>query len=142
MAARPDSSFLALDVGAARVGVATAHYISRLPRPLMTLAHTPSIFTDIVKVISDEEIGQIVVGLPRNLSGEGTPQTAIVEEFVEKLAQHTDVPIAMQDEALTSVKAEKELRERGKPYAKEDIDALAATYILEDYLRQYEGSGF
>jgi RNase H-fold protein (predicted Holliday junction resolvase) len=46
--------------------------------------------------------------------------------------------VVFQDEALTSRKAESELNKRGKPYAKGDVDALAATYILEDYLTQQE----
>ena len=42
----------------------------------------------------------------------------------------------MQDEALTSVKAEEELKDRKSPYEKGDIDSLAATYILQDYIEE------
>jgi RNase H-fold protein (predicted Holliday junction resolvase) len=53
------------------------------------------------------------------------------------LGQKLPLPISWQDEAVTSVRAEEELRARGKPYVREDIDALAATYILEDYLHEH-----
>lgn len=132
------TNIIALDVGAARVGVAIASTVARLPNPLMTLGNTPQIFDDLAKLCTDQDVGTVVVGLPRNLSGEATSQTAIVEAFVGTLQQKVALPIVWQDEALTSVKAEEELRRRGKPYAKNDIDALAATYILEDYLRTKE----
>jgi putative Holliday junction resolvase len=128
------SSILALDVGEKRIGVAIANSIARLARPLTTLPHDDNIFATLEKLIADESVSVVVVGLPRNLSGEDTDQTAYVRQFTEKLRHDM---IRFQDEALTSKKAEMELRQRGKPYAKGDIDALAATYILEDYLQQH-----
>ncbi|MCX6728115.1 MAG: Holliday junction resolvase RuvX, partial [Candidatus Saccharibacteria bacterium] len=53
---------------------------------------------------------------------------------VAKLEKVIIVPTHLQDEALTSVKAEEELKSRGMPFEKGDIDALAATYILQDFL--------
>lgn len=128
------SSILALDVGEKRIGVAIANPVARLARPLTTLSHDANIFTTLEQLITDESVSIVVVGLPRNLSGEDTDQTAYVRQFTEKLRHDM---IRFQDEALTSKKAEMELRQRGKPYDKGDIDALAATYILEDYLRQH-----
>ena len=128
------SSILALDVGEKRIGVAIAGAEARLARPLKTLPHDAHVFTALKQLIADEAVTTVVVGLPRNLSGEDTNQTAYVRQFTEKL--HHDM-IRFQDEALTSKKAEMELQHRGKPYVKGDIDALAATYILEDYLQQH-----
>jgi putative holliday junction resolvase len=131
---------MALDVGAARIGVAVAHAEARLPSPLTTLPNTSEVFDEIAKLAEAEEVGQIVVGLPRNLSGETTPQTVVAETFAQTLAAQTGLPVELQDEALTSVKAETELRRRGVKYSKGDIDALAATYILEDYLHAQKGA--
>lgn len=128
------SSILALDVGESRVGVAVASLAARLPRPLTTLANSPTIWQDIQDLVQAESSELIVVGLPRNLSGEDTAQTAYVRTFAQGLSGHK---VVFQDEALTSKKAESELKARGKPFAKGDIDALAATYILEDYLHQH-----
>lgn len=129
-------SVLALDVGEARVGVALASLIARLPQPLATLKRGEGFWSDLQKIIEEEAVGELVVGLPRNLSGQNTAQTATVQAFAEELKQKVNLPIHFQDEAVTSQQAEAELEGRHKPYSKGDIDALAATYILEDYLSQ------
>jgi putative Holliday junction resolvase len=125
------SNIVSLDVGERRVGVAIASVIAKLPRPLTTLENTDDIWAQIDALATEHDAETIVVGLPRNLSGDDTAQTLYVRTFAEKLSDYT---VEFQDEALTSQKAEKELNGRGKPFAKGDIDALAATYILEDYL--------
>ena len=84
---------------------------------------------------AERQVGQLVVGLPRNLNGQETAQTKAVQSFVEGLQAVVRLPIAWQDEAVTSRQAEAELNRRGKPYERGDIDALAACYILDDYLR-------
>lgn len=128
------SSILSLDVGESRVGVALASKIARLASPYTTLPNTTKIFEEIQAIIKRESVELVVVGLPRNLSGDDTDQTRYCRAFAEQLEKF--VPIAFQDEALTSQKAEAELKSRGKPYQKADIDSLAATYILDDFLTQ------
>lgn len=127
------NNILALDIGESRVGVAIANEVAKLPSPHTTLSNTPAIWEEIQELITEHSVGTVVVGLPRNLSGEDTAQTRYVRDFAAKI---TGVQVAFQDEALTSRKAEQELSRRGKPFAKGDIDALAATYILEDYLAE------
>lgn len=131
------SNYLALDIGERRIGVALARADSRLPAPLLTLPNDAQFAAKLQQLIGEHEIGQLVVGLPRNLQGEPTAQTAYVEAFINDLQPPLELPIAWQDEALTSRKAEAELEQRGKPYPKEAIDALAATYILDDYLQTH-----
>lgn len=125
------SNILSLDVGERRVGVAIASLIARFPRPLTTLDNTDEIWSQIKNLVAEHDVDTLVIGLPRNLSGDETAQTQYVRTFTEKLTGYT---VVFQDEALTSHKAEQELTAKGKPYSKGDIDALAATYILEDYL--------
>lgn len=128
------SNFLALDVGTVRVGVAIANMIARLPSPYKTLDNNDDIFKTIAEIIKAEDVDTVIVGLPRNLSGDDTDQTRYCRDFGNQLAKYSK--IEFQDEALTSHKAEAELKSRGKVFSKGDIDALAATYILEDYLAQ------
>lgn len=130
------NNVLALDVGQVRIGVAIASYVAKIPRPLKTIANSPQIFQDLQNIVKSEDVQVIVVGLPRGLDGQVTDQTKTVEGFIEKLKNTIDLPVYTQDEALTSIKAEEELKASGKPYAKEDIDAFAATYILDDFLRE------
>lgn len=124
---------LALDVGSKRIGVAIANSVARIARPLTTLIAESDVDQQLQQLIETENIEAFVVGLPRGLDGQETAQTASVRQFVNSL-QHFGLPIHFQDEALTSRKAEAELEGRGKPYAKGDIDALAATFILDDFL--------
>ena len=70
------------------------------------------------------------------MQSQETDQTRTVRDFVRQLQEHTELPVYFQDEAVTSEKAEAELKARKKPYAKGDIDALAATYILVDFLQE------
>jgi len=129
-------NILALDVGTRRVGIAMASAAARLPQPLATLQRDDSFFEKLKAVIESENIGQLVVGLPRSLTGDSTGQTEATQTFVAELKQQIDLPIQLQDEAVTSRQAENELQSRGRAYRREDIDALAATYILEDFLNE------
>lgn len=134
---KTSSEILALDVGGQRIGVASANAVARIAHPLTTVINDQAIFEKLADLLAKQEAAVLVVGLPRNLNGDSTEQTRTVEAFVLQLKQHIDLPIYWQDEAVTSRKAEAELRARGKPYAKGDIDALAATYILEDFMRDH-----
>lgn len=127
-------TILALDVGERRIGVALAGITARLASPLTTLIRSESTPVDIQALIDEHQALAVVVGLPRGLDGQQTAQTVAVEEFKSILGQVLSVPLHWQDEAVTSRQAESELESRGKPYRKEDIDALSATYILEDFM--------
>ena len=134
MTKSPDA-ILALDVGAKRIGVAVASLIARLPRPLITLENNETFMPALTDISEVEGIGAIVVGFPRDLQGQQTAQTKEIEDFTQQLREQFAMPIRFQDESVTSKKAEAELRARGGQYERGDIDALAATYILEDFLR-------
>jgi putative Holliday junction resolvase len=127
---------LALDVGGKRTGVALASSQARLAMPYLTLNNSDHIFLELQKIVQTENVEAIVVGLPRGLEGQETAQTMKVKVFVERLKKAiVDIPLFWQDEAVTSVKAQAELNSRHRVSTKSDIDALAATYILEDFLK-------
>lgn len=133
MVATPNS-VLALDVGGRRVGVAVASLEARLPRPLTTLLHDDNFASELAKIVESESIMALIVGLPRGLDGQETQQTVAIANFTKELKAKFDLPVHFQDEAVTSKQAEAELQARSKPYQRSDVDALAATYILEDWL--------
>ena len=128
------SSILALDVGERRIGVAWADGGLRIPFPLVTIPADKAPILKIKELYEDQRAGLIVIGLPRNQQGEETAQSEYARNFAADLEKE-GLPVAFQDESLTSVLAEEELKKRGKPYQKEDIDSLAATLILQDYLQ-------
>lgn len=126
----------ALDVGDVRVGIAMTNTLARLPHPVATLVRTDIFWSELKKLFDQESITEVVVGLPRSLDGSSSAQTAATELFITELKRRFKIKTTTQDEALTSKKAEQELSARGKKFEKGDIDALAATYILEDYLNE------
>lgn len=130
-----NKTFLALDVGEKRIGVALGDTGVRIAVPLDTIEVDGNEVERIARIAVDEDVDTIVVGYPRNQSGEPTAQTAFAEAFAAKL---TDIApkVVFQDESLTSVLAEQRLKSYGKPYTKGDIDAQAAAMILQDYLEQ------
>jgi putative Holliday junction resolvase len=127
---------LALDVGGRRIGMAVGDTEMKIPRILPTMEVSDGVFEQITDIITYEGVDTIVVGYPRNLSGETTEQTRITEQFADELKQHIDIAVEFQDESLTSIRAEELLRQRGKPYVKADIDAEAAAIILHDFLER------
>ncbi len=125
---------LGLDVGERRIGVAIGDSIARLASPLTTLEVDGLEMVRLQRLQLEHDVTGLVVGLPRNMSGEPTAQTDYVKQFAVRRLSAFELPLSYQDESLTSVKAEQELQARKKPFSKGDIDALAATYILQDYM--------
>lgn len=126
-------NFLALDVGEKRIGLAMADSQVRIAVPFGWVANDERVMEELAEIMLRHDISLVVVGYPRNQSGEPTRQTEFVVDFVRRLGQlDIDAEIAYQDESLTSVQAEQRLA--GKITDKGDIDAEAASIILQDYL--------
>jgi putative Holliday junction resolvase len=129
----------AFDVGLRRTGVAVSDASGVLARPLRVL-RGPSAIDEAVRLVADasrdEGVAAIVVGLPRRLDGSDTQLTPVARQFAETIAARTGLPVALQDERLSSVEAESRLalRERDWRVRKARIDAAAAAVILQDYL--------
>ena len=134
-----------LDVGERRIGVAMSDATCTLARPV-TVWRTSGFDGDALTVASreiarlaaadDEGLASVVVGLPRRLDGSASEMTPRVERFAERLQARTGLPVALQDERLSSHEAESRLatREKGWRARKEKLDAAAAAVILQDYL--------
>lgn len=119
---------LGLDIGSKRIGVARINSVARIPEPLVTLENNDSFTVELKKIIDKEAVDLIVVGLPRNMSGEETQQSNIVKDFVDKVLRPSiNLPIIYYDETLSSVDAEKYSDDTKK---KRGIDAIAAAEIL------------
>jgi len=134
------NTVIALDVGDVRIGVARANTIAKIAEPLITIEMNDSAADVVRQMATEQQADCVVVGLPRNMSGEETAQTKKVRAFIEQLEAVLEVPVKTQDESLTSVKAEEILEARKTRYNKGDVDALAAALILEDYLATSENT--
>lgn len=133
-------NFLALDVGSRRIGLAMTDSQVKIAVPFGWLENSENIVQEITELVLRHDIDTIVVGYPRNQSGEPTKQTEFVEEFVKQFEDiELDTEIVFQDESLTSVQAEQRLGNKIKD--KGEIDAEAASIILQDFLEEnYENS--
>lgn len=128
------ASYLALDIGEKRIGLALADVAAPFPAPLITLEASEHLAKEFEQLLKKNNVSAVIIGFPRNQQGQRTAQTDRVEYIAGLLNIPKSIPVYWQDESLTSVKAEAELKKRKKPYAKGAVDSLAATYILEDFL--------
>jgi putative Holliday junction resolvase len=135
---------MALDVGGRRIGVATSDTLRFLASPLTTIKATPrnQAIAQIIKLITQHEITELVVGLPLTMSGEVGPQAEVVKAFVAELEPHVTIPISLFDERLTSVEAERVMIEMGlkAEQRKARIDEMAASIILRDFLDSHRSA--
>lgn len=117
--------YIALDLGTKYTGIARGSNLAKIAEPLISLK-TDTLIAHLKKIIKDNDVSAVVVGLPRNLSGNDTDQTRWVRQWVNEAKKDFKVPFFWQDEALTSVNA------RGNPKA--DEHSMAAAMILQDFL--------
>jgi len=127
---------LAIDVGEKRVGLSTCDELRMIASPYGFLQREGSL-EKIVGIVSSEEIGQIVIGLPQLSSGDLGTQAEDIQQFATALGDLTKIPIDFENEILSSVEATNRLK-RMKPKIKDkgEVDAMAATIILESYLNR------
>ncbi|HUD07234.1 MAG TPA: Holliday junction resolvase RuvX [Candidatus Saccharimonadales bacterium] len=130
-------NIIALDVGEKRVGIAKASSEAKLARPIKTLNRSDTFFKELRALIEDEGASFLVIGLPQGLSGQDTDQTAKTHLFISELESQIDLPVYLEDESYSSVRAEETLSALKKDYSKADIDAQAASHILEDFINNH-----
>lgn len=129
---------LGLDIGDKRIGVALSDPEGILASPL-TIINRRDESLDIeaiADIVSQKQVEQIVVGLPRSMDGSLGKQAEKVREFTQKLCSHTEVPVEYRDERLTTVLAERLMRAAGTQKTRKKVrhDAQAAALILQGYL--------
>ena len=135
---RVGDQLLGLDVGTKTVGVALSDGLRMTATPLQTVrrkkfgADVAAIF----KLAEDRVLGGIVIGLPLNMEGDEGPRAQASRAFARNLTRLTDLPIALQDERMSTMAAERAMLEADLSRARraESIDAAAAGYILQSAL--------
>lgn len=128
---------IGLDVGTKRIGVAKADSSTKIAVPDGFVNVNGQEFAEIARIARMYSTATFVIGLPRNNSGEETKQSMYARNFARQLAMSIpNARIYFEDESLTSVEAERRLKERKKKYQKGEIDAEAASIILQDFLER------
>lgn len=154
---------MALDVGEVRIGVALSDASGFLASPYITLRvarDEAEIWAKLQEIIAETEAEELVIGLPISLDGAIHAQAERIIAFTERLKTHISLPVSFWDERLSTVEAERLLAEGGgharthhqkkgsrggkgssgrgrKQRGQQEIDALAAAVILQEYLDQH-----
>ncbi|HWR16136.1 MAG TPA: Holliday junction resolvase RuvX [Terriglobales bacterium] len=129
---------MGLDVGTRRIGIAVSDLLGITAQGIETLERRNKRFDlqYLRRVIRDYNVAEIVVGLPRRLSGSDSAQTEKVQAFAEELRQKFELPVHMWDERLTSAEANRLLRETELSIEKRAaaVDRMAAVLILQGFM--------
>jgi putative Holliday junction resolvase len=127
-----------LDVGEKRIGLAITDELALLASPYGCIDRAEAI-RKLEGIIQKESVSRLIVGLPYLENGQAGSQSVDIKKFVE-LLKRFDLPIEFENELLTSVEAATRLKAMGKKsIQKGDIDVMAATIILESYLKGKNG---
>lgn len=137
---------LAVDVGSVRVGVAVSDPHGLVATPLETVSRSRQgeDLHRIAALVAEREASEVVVGLPRSLSGREGPSAVAVREYAARLAAVVaPVPVRLVDERLTTTSAERGLREAGvsSRRGRSVVDQAAAATILQSALDTERGTG-
>ena len=126
---------LGLDVGEKRIGVARANSSTRIAIPIGFIDVNGTEWDELAKLSRLHNTEYFVIGLPRSNEGNETAQSMYVRQFAKTLVEKIPgAKIRFQDESFTSVVAEERLKSRRKAFSKGEIDAEAASIILQDFL--------
>ena len=129
---------MAVDFGDARTGIALSDLLCSIVGSTTVIhsRNTEKTLDQIKKIASDNSVGEIVVGLPKNMDGSEGPRAQLYREFAAMVEVATGLPVALWDERRTTVEAHQILSDHnyhGKK-RKNTVDAVAASLILEGYL--------
>lgn len=130
---------VAFDLGDRRIGVAVSDPFGTIAQGRDTLLRDGESYPwrAMLGVVEEAEAVRVVVGDPLHLDGSSGERSRAARAFADELAERTGLPVDLQDERLTSVQAERTMRETGrtgKRRRKEDVDRLAAVIILQAWL--------
>lgn len=126
--------FLGIDYGSSKIGLALGNSRDLLSLPYK-IFNENEFFDNISRIIVEEEINEIVIGYPTNMSNHETQQTEKTKTFIEKLKNIISLPIHQEDERMTSIMGGKLQRQFGGKVSKAD-DASAASIILDSFLKR------
>ncbi|MPZ60189.1 MAG: Holliday junction resolvase RuvX [Propionibacteriales bacterium] len=135
---------VAVDLGDVRIGIAVCDSSGLLAVPLETIRRGPGDFDRLAEIVRSYAPLEVVIGLPRSLSGREGPAATKVREIAHEIGERlTPVPVRLVDERLTTVTAERVLSSRGRKGARRRavVDQAAAVVLLQHVLDSERGTG-
>ena len=128
---------LAVDFGERRIGLATSDASATVATPRRTLLrqNDEAVLEALERYVREEEIELVLFGIPRSPDGVESPFADRIRSFAAKFTRRSGLPVRFHEETLTSDEAARRLP---GPRAREELDAMAAAVLLEDYLLNVE----
>lgn len=134
----PEGRILGIDPGTKRCGVAVCDELRVTTRPLDAISRTSwkNLLSDIKKLVAEYDAKALVIGLPLESDGSDGEMAVFARNMAAKFALSLDIPVALQDERVTSYEAKARLWSRDKDLkeTRKLVDSEAATIILADFL--------
>ncbi len=130
---------MGLDIGDKRIGVALSDPggVLASPHAIIERSNEEQDVAAVIDIMTQNDVGEIIVGLPRLMDGTVGQQGAKVEAFVGRLRGYTQTPIEFRDERLSTVSAKRLMQSSGRKSRKKiRYDAAAAAIILQAYLEE------
>lgn len=135
------NKILAIDFGERRIGIAISdnHHTFSFPKLTIDTKKTPNFLVEINSIIKNNEVEKVVIGNPVRTGGEDSDKSDSIKEFAHKLEKIANIPIVFWEENFSTQRAKKILHSSGKSLKnnKEKLDQIAASLILEDYLKNH-----
>ncbi len=134
----------AVDFGLKRLGLAVSDqfHVTISPREVYDYS-SPDFWNKFTADLQSEDLGAIIVGVPKRLDGEKTKVMVAIEKFIELLKKKTQLPVMEHDESFTSQRAVETMvtigKKKNKRSKKGETDKVAAAIILRDFLNEHEG---
>jgi putative Holliday junction resolvase len=127
---------MGLDIGDSRIGVALSDPLGIMasPHSIINRDDEGAALRKIVDIIKEKEVVKVIAGLPLNMDGSRGKQAEKTEAFVKALRREITVPVAYQDERLSTITARELIREVRKTSRATRYDAAAAALILQGYM--------
>jgi len=132
---------MSIDYGDKRIGIAITDPLGMFAKPFTTIENKGEtyIFAEINKIITEQKITKIIVGLPISIQNADTAKTLVVRTFYQSLSANIPVEIQLWDERYSTCDATDYLKEKGINWreGRKVIDQIAAAMILKSYLGQH-----
>lgn len=129
---------MGIDYGDRRIGIAVSDELMLTAQGVATIENNgdESVFRSIGELAREYEVERFVVGLPRNMNGSIGPRGELAQSFAKRLGEATGLPVAMWDERLTTMFAQRTLLEAdvSRKKRKAVVDKMAAALLLQNYM--------
>jgi len=128
---------MAIDYGKSRVGIALSDPLGVIAQPLTSIKvkSQKELFRQILKIIQESDVGLIIIGNPLSHKGEATEMSDEISRFIKRLKKRINTEIKLWDERFTSQYAMNILKAMKVKKQKDLVDQVAASIMLDEYLR-------